>query len=105
MTDDSQTREGAGAPTVDLLKLKQKMRVGCWNVQTLYQTGRMLQLVKEFDNYNLDILGVSEVRWTSTGKRRLASGHTIVFSGRSDDQHSEGVALLLNRKTEKALLE
>ena len=31
-TDDSQTREGAGAPTVDLLKPKQKMRVGCWNV-------------------------------------------------------------------------
>ena len=27
MTDDSQTREGAGAPTVDLLKPKQKMRV------------------------------------------------------------------------------
>ena len=81
------------------------MRVGCWNVQTLYQTGRMPQLVKEFDNYNMDILGVSEVRWTGTGKRRLASGHTIVFSGRSDDQHSEGVALLLNRKTEKALLE
>ena len=105
MTDDNQTGEGAGAPTVDLLKPKQKMRVGCWNVQTLYQTGRMPQLVKEFDNYNLDILGVSEVRWTGTGKRRLASGHTIVFSGRSDDQHSEGVALLLNRKTEKALLE
>ena len=105
MTDDSQTREGAGAPTADLLKPKQKMRVGCWNVQTLNQTGRMPQLVKEFDNYNLDILGVSEVRWTGTGKRRLASGHTIVFSGRSDDQHSEGVALLLNRKTEKALLE
>ena len=104
MTDDNQTREGAGAPTVDLLKPKQKM-VGCWNVQTLYQTGRMPQLIKEFDNYNLDILGVSEVRWTGTGKRRLASGHTIVFSGRSDDQHSEGVALLLNRKTEKALLE
>ena len=62
MTNDSQTREGAGAPTVDLLKPKQKMRVGCWNVQTLYQTGRMPQLVKEFDNYNLDILGVSEVR-------------------------------------------
>ena len=105
MTGDSQTREGAGAPMVDLLKPKQKMRVGCWNVQTLYQTGRMPQLVKEFDNYNLDILGVSQVRWTGTGKRRLASGHTIVFSGRSDDQHSEGVALLLNRKTEKALLE
>ena len=96
---------GSWRPDGGLLKPKQKMRMGCWNVQTLYQTGRMPQVVKEFDNYNLDILGVNEVRWTCTGKRRLASGHTIVFSGRSDDQHSEGVALLLNRKTEKALLE
>ncbi|PVD38700.1 hypothetical protein C0Q70_01320 [Pomacea canaliculata] len=47
----------------------------------------------------------NEVRWTGTGKKRLGSGHTILFSGRSDAQHSEGVALLLNKKTEKALLE
>jgi hypothetical protein len=82
MTDDSQTREGAGIPLVDLLKPKQKMRVGCRNVQALYQTGK--------SSYNLDILGISEARWTRAGKRRLASEHTIVFSGRSDDWHSEG---------------
>jgi hypothetical protein len=50
-------------------------------------------------------LGISEARWTSSGKRRLASEHTIIFSRRSDDQHSERVALLLKRKTEKALIE
>jgi hypothetical protein len=74
MTDDSQTREGAGVPIVDLLNLKQKMRVGCWNVQTLYHTGKVPQLVKDFDNYILDILGISEARWSGAGKRRLASG-------------------------------
>jgi hypothetical protein len=100
MTDDSQTGEGAGVPIVGLLKPKQKMRVDCWNVQTLYQTGKMPQPV----NYNLDILGISETRWTGTGKRRLASGLTIIFSRRSDDQHLEGVALLLKRKTKKALI-
>jgi hypothetical protein len=98
MTDESQTREGAGVPIVDLLKPKQKMTVGCWNVQTLYQTGKMAQPVKEFDNYSLDILGISEA-WTGTGERRMASGHTVIFSGRSDDQHLEGVTLLFERKT------
>jgi hypothetical protein len=74
------------------------MRVGCWNVRTLYRTGKIAQIVKEFDNYNLDILGISDAKWTGIGKRRLASGHTSIFSGRSHDQHSEGVALLLKRK-------
>ena len=65
----------------------------------------MSQLAKEFDNYNLGILGVSEVRWTSAGKQKLASGHTIIFSGRTDVQHNEGVALLVNGKVGKTLIE
>jgi hypothetical protein len=69
MTDDSQTREGAGALIVDLLKPKQKMRVGCWNVQTLlYQTGKIPWQVKKFDHYSLDLLGIIEAIWTGTGK-------------------------------------
>ena len=47
------------------------------------------QVVKEFDNYKLDILRVSEARWTGAGKKKLASGHTILFSGRSDNQHTQ----------------
>jgi hypothetical protein len=72
---------------------------------TFYQTGKMPKLVKEFNNYILDILKISKARWIGTGKRRQASGHIVIFSGRSDDQHSEGVTLLLKRKTEKALIE
>jgi hypothetical protein len=88
---------------VDLLKPKQKMRLRGWNVQTMYKTGKMVQLVKEFDNYmyNLDIFGISETRWSGNGKRRLASGHTIIFLKRSDDLHSERVALLLKKRMKR----
>ena len=74
MTDDSQTRKGAGSPTVDSLKPKRRTRVACWNVRTLYQTGKLAQAVTEFKNYQLDILGVSEARWIGAGKRKLQSG-------------------------------
>ena len=75
------------------------------NVRTLYQTSKLAQVVKEFDNYKLDNLGVTEARWTEAGKRKLESGHTMLFSGRSDDQHTEEVALIINNRLEKALTE
>ena len=90
---------------VDSLKPKRRTRVASWNVRTLYQTSKLAQVVKEFDNYKLDILGVSEARWTGEGKRKLASAHTILFSGRSDDHHTEGVAIIINNRLEKALTE
>ena len=33
----------------------------------------------------LAILGVSETRWTGSGKVQLASGETILYSGLADD--------------------
>ena len=101
----SQTQLGAASQKVDALKPKRRTRVACWNVRTLYQTGKLAQVVREFDEYRLDILGVSEARWSGSGKRRLASGHTILYSGRADDQHTEGVAMIITSRMEKALLE
>ena len=105
MKDVSQTQRGAGTPMVDSLKPKQTTRIACWNVRTLYQTGKLAQVVREFDNYKLDILGISEARWTQSGRRKLASGHTIIYSGRDDNNHTEGVALLLSDKMDKCLIE
>ena len=66
MKDASQTQMEADRPMVDFLKPKKKMRVACWNIRTLYQTGKLAQVVREFDTYNLDILGIGEARWTGT---------------------------------------
>ena len=105
MKDGSQTRKGADMQSVDFLKPKCKLKVGCWNVRTLYQAGKLAQLLREMENYNIDLLGVSEARWTGAGKRKLISGHTVLFSGRPDNQHRGGVAIIINKKHEKSLLE
>ena len=51
------------------------------------------------------MLGLSETRLTGTIKRKLATGHTIAFSGRSDDQHDRGVALIMDQAAHKSLIE
>ena len=41
---------------------KEKIRVGCGNVPTVHQTGKLAQVVKEMDRYGMDIIGISEAR-------------------------------------------
>ena len=46
-----------------------------------------------------------EARWTGAGKRQLATGDTILWSGREDNQHRQGVALIIQKEKGNTLLE
>ena len=37
----------------------------------MHAIGKSAQIAKEMQNYNLDILGISECRWTESGKLKL----------------------------------
>ena len=80
LTDDGcQPNSELTSPTVDSLTSKEKTRIACWNVRTLYQTAKFAQVVREFQKYGLDILGVCEARWTGSGQRTFSiwTYHTI----------------------------
>lgn len=51
-----------------IFNAKSYTRVGTWNIRTLYQSGRLEQVLREMRTYHLDILGVSELRWTGQGR-------------------------------------
>ena len=103
MTSAGQSRKETSRPTSSLSTPKTTLKVGCWNVRTMYQTGRAAQVANEMKRYNIDILGVSECRWTDAGKTRLTSGETILYSGRNDGNHRNGVALILSKDATKCL--
>ena len=106
MMDDGQTRqEASNQTTLSLLQPKQRILIGSWNVRTLYQTGKLAQATSEMNSYQLDIMAVCEARWTGSGRQNLASGHTILYSGRDDNQHLNGVALILSKKAKHTLIE
>lgn len=63
------------------------------------------QTVSKLNRYNLSLLGITEARWIKMGKQKLSSGEVIIWSGRQDDVHQEGVALLINKKYTNTLLE
>ena len=69
MTDVIQTQTEANIKKVDILKPKTVRRVGCWNVRTLYQTGKLAQVIREMENNRINLLCLSETRWVKSGMR------------------------------------
>ncbi|KAL3866261.1 hypothetical protein ACJMK2_043575 [Sinanodonta woodiana] len=73
MTVGEQNRKDDPTSIAELLSPKAWIRVGCWTVRTLNQTGRLAQAVRELHYYNLTLMGVTEARWIGTGKQKLSS--------------------------------
>ncbi|GFR93208.1 craniofacial development protein 2 [Elysia marginata] len=91
---------------MNLLMLRETSRLGTWNVRTLYPTGKLKEVAREFNTYKLDTLGISETRWTGYGRLTLGTGETILYSGHEekDANHAERVGLMLFRQAAKSLL-
>ena len=83
-----------------ILSAKSTTRIGTWNVRTLYQCGKLAQLCKEFDNYRMDIMGISEMRWTGSGKL-INDRKTVLYSGH-EDLHIRDMGLMLNKEAAEA---
>ena len=79
-----------------------------WNVQIMYSTSKTAHVVKEMGNYKLDILGISECRWTGSGRIRTKSetgvSYTIIYSSQLDT-HNRGVALIISKSFVSTLME
>ena len=43
----------------------------------MHETGKCAQVVSEMQRFNLDILGISDMRWNGCGKMAAATGETI----------------------------
>ncbi|XP_066019745.1 uncharacterized protein [Pocillopora verrucosa] len=69
------------------------------------ETGKLAQVTTEMRRYNLHVLGVSESRWIGTGRLKTVSGETVLYSGRDDELHREGVAVILKKGADRSLLE
>ena len=50
---------------------------------------------------NIDILGLSEIRWTGSGKIQKEQ-YTILYSG--GQNHTRGVGIIINKNINKAVL-
>ncbi|CAG4959526.1 unnamed protein product [Colias eurytheme] len=78
-----------------------------WNVRTIYDDSRLAQAENEMLRYNLQILGLSEVRRNGFGEMRTSQGLTLLYSGKEDvdDSREYGVGFLLTEAAKRSLLD
>ena len=105
MTSCSESRKEAAGPT-PLLNTRTALKIGTWNVRTMFDTGRTVQVARERKMYGLQVLGLSETRWLGMGQMKLATGEQLIYSGHTEDgaPHTEGVAFMLSSLAQQALV-
>ena len=105
MTTPAESLHQEGRCATDtLLGPKTKISIGTWNVRTMNEASKLAQVIREMKRYRLDILGVSECRWTGSGRQVSHDGSTILYSGH-EDTHIRGVALVISKQKANTLLE
>nr|CAH8854842.1 unnamed protein product [Trichobilharzia regenti] len=106
MTQAGESLREASQPMC-LLSMKAKVRMGTWNVRTMYETGKAAQIAAEMRRYRIEVLGICESRWNGTGRCQLPTGETVIVSGHPEDnhEHTEGVAIMMSPTATKALMQ
>lgn len=81
-----------------------RTRIGQWNIRTLKEPSRLSQLEREMQKYNIQILGISEMRWPGSGEMQTAEGNLLIFSGGEVNNGQRGVGLIIAGKLRNSLI-
>ena len=82
--------------------LKKQYCIGTWNVRTLDQ-GKLVEVVKqEMARVNIDILGISELKWNGMSEFN-SDDHYIYYYGQESLRRNR-LVLIVNKRVQNAIL-
>ena len=80
---------------------KEQYCIGTWNVRSMNQ-GKLKVVKQEMTRVNVNILGISELKWTAMGKFN-SDDHYIIYCGQ-ESLRKNGIALIDNKRIQNAVL-
>ena len=80
---------------------KEQCHIGTWNVRFMNQ-GKLEVVKDKMARVNVDILGISELRWTGMGEFN-SDDHYIYYCGQ-ESLRRNGVAIIVNKRVQNAVL-
>ena len=102
--DNASPNPFSGRQTFDGVSLKTRGKtlcIGTWNVRTMFQAGKIDNIIQEMTWMKNDILGLCETRWMDNGKVTYEH-HTLVYSG--GKEHNRGVGILLKNTVAASMI-
>ena len=80
---------------------KEQYCIGTWNVKFMNQ-GKLEVFTQEMARVNVDILGISELKWTGMGE--LNSDDHYIYNCGQESLRRNGVAIMVNKRVRNAVL-
>ena len=80
---------------------KEQYCIGTWNVRSMNQ-GKLEVVKQEMTSVNIDILGISELKWTEMGEFN-SDDHYIYYCGQ-ESLRRNGVALIINKRVQNTVV-
>ena len=80
---------------------KEQYCIGNWNVRSMNQ-GKLEVVKQEMARVNVDIIGISKLKWTGRGEFN-SDDHYIYYCGQESHRRN-GVALIVNKIIQNAIL-
>ena len=80
---------------------KEQYCIGTWNVRFMNQ-GKLEVIKQEMARMNIDIIGISELKWTGVGEFN-SDDHYIYYCGQ-ESLRRNGVAIMVNKTVQNAVL-
>ena len=80
---------------------KEQYCIGTWNVRSMNQ-GKLEVVKQEMTRVNIDILGISDLKWTGMGEFN-SDDHYVYYWGQ-ESLRRNGVALIVNKRVWNAVL-
>ena len=80
---------------------KEQYCTGTWNVTSMNQ-GKLEVVKQEISRVDIDILGISELKWTKLGKFN-SDDHYIYYCGQ-ECLRRNGLAIMVNKRVQNAVL-
>ena len=74
---------------------KEQYHTGTWNVRSMNQ-GKLEVVKQEMARVNVNILGISELKWTGMGEFN-SEDHYIYYCGQESPRRN-GVAIMVNKR-------
>ena len=80
---------------------KEQYCIGTWNVRSMNQ-GKLKVVKQEMTRLNINILGISKLKWTGIGE--FNSDDHYIYSCRQESLRRNGVAIIVNKRVQNAVL-
>ena len=81
--------------------VKEQYCIGTWNVRSMNR-GKLKVVKQEMTKVNVDILGISKLKWTGMGD--FNSDDHYIYKRGQESLRRNGVAIMVNKRVQNAVL-